>query len=119
MATKGIRKLAGTHCRANSKIIKTVYTGVVRPTLQYRASAWATGAKTHTNKLDHVQNIGLRTILRAMKSTPIAMMKKTAGFEPLESRRQANLLTHAEEMERLPDHPLHNRLQDLTKNRLK
>ena len=54
-----------------------------------------------------------------MKSTPIAMMKKTAGFEPLESRRQANLLTHAEEMERLPDHPLHNRLQDLTKNRLK
>ena len=43
--------------------------------------------------------------------------KKTAGVEPLESRRQAKLLTHAEK--RLPDHPLHNRLQDLTKNRLK
>ena len=46
------------------------------------------------------------------------MMEKTAGVEPLESRRQAKLLTHAEKM-RLPDHPLHNRLQDLTKNRLK
>ena len=67
MATKGIRKLAllkklaGTHWGANSKIIKTVYTGAVRPTLEHGASAWATAAKTHTNKLDRVQNIGPRT----------------------------------------------------------
>ena len=47
------------------------------------------------------------------------MMEKTAGVEPLESRRQAKLLTHAEKMKRLPDHPLHNRLQHITKNRLK
>ena len=125
MAPKGIRKLAllkklaGTHWGANSKIIKTVYTGAVRPTLEYGASAWAPAAKTHTNKLDQVQNIGLRTILGDMKSTPIAMMEKTAGVEPLESKRQAKLLTHAEKMKRLTDHPLHNRLQDLTKNRLK
>ena len=97
-----------------------MYTGAVRPTLEYGASAWAPAAKTHTNKLDHVQNIGLRTILGAMKSTPIAMMAKNpAGIEPLESRRLAKILTHAEKMKRLPDHPLHNRLQDLTKNRLK
>ena len=51
-----------------------------------------------------------------MKSTSIAMMEKTAGVE---SRRQAKLLIHAEKMKRLPDHPLHNRLQDLTKNRPK
>ena len=73
----------------------------------------------HTPTNWRVQNIGLRTILGSMKSTPIAMMDKTAGVEPLESRRQAKLLTHAEKMKRLPDHPLHNRLQDLTKNRLK
>ena len=53
-----MKKLAGTHWGANSK---TVYTGAVRPTLEYGASAWATAAKTHTNKLDRVQNIGLRT----------------------------------------------------------
>ena len=76
MAPKGIRKLvllknlAGTHWGANSMIIKTVYTGAVRPTLEC-------GAKTHTNELDRVQNIGLRTILGAMKSTPISMMGKT------------------------------------------
>ena len=85
MATKGnrklglLKKLTGTHWGANSKIIKTVYTGAVKPTLEYGASAWATAAKTHTDKLDSVQNIGLRTILGAMKSTPIAMMEKTVG----------------------------------------
>ena len=66
----------------------------------------------HKHKLD-------TETTEAMKSTPIAMMEKTAGVEPLESRRQAKLLTHPEKMKRLPDHPLHNRLQDLTKNRLK
>ena len=60
-------------------------------------------AKTHTNKLDKVQNIGLRTILGAMKTTPIAEMETTVGVEPLE--RQAKLLIHAEKMGRMPDHP--------------
>jgi hypothetical protein len=54
-----------------------------------------------------------------MKSTPIAAMERTAGVEPLESRRQTKILTHAEKLKRLPDHPLHHKLQDPTKNRLK
>ena len=54
-----------------------------------------------------------------MKSTPTATMEKTAGIEPLESRQQAKLLAHVEKMKRLPDHPLHDRLQALTENSLK
>ena len=125
MEERGIRRLAimkklsGTHWGANSQILKTVYTGAVRPVLEYGASAWSTTAKTHANKLDRVQNLGLRTILGAMKSTPVAAMEQTAGIEPLESRRQTKILIHAEKLKRLPDHPLHNKLQDLTKNRLK
>ena len=93
--------------------------GAVWPSLEYGASAWATAAKTHTDKLDKVQNISLRTVLNAMKSTPIAEMEKTAGVEPLEGRRQAKLLIHAEKMKRMPDYPLHQKLKDPTKNRLK
>ncbi|KAK7094328.1 hypothetical protein V1264_007968 [Littorina saxatilis] len=114
-----MKKLSGTHWGANSKILKTVYTGTVRPVLEYGVSAWATAAKTHTNKLDRVQNFGLRIILGAMKSTPIAAMEKTVGVEPLESRQRSKLLAHAEKMKRLPDHPLHDKLKSLTKNRLK
>ena len=55
---KGIKKLvvpkkwSETHKGANSKILKNIYTRAVRPSLEYGASAWATAAKTHTNKLD-------------------------------------------------------------------
>ena len=105
-----LKKLSGTHWGANSKILKTVYMGAVRPSLEYGASARATAAKTHTNKLDKVQNIGLRTILGAMKTTPIAEMERTAGLEPLEGRRQAKLLIHAEKM-KMPN----QKLKDPTK----
>ena len=124
MEKKGIKKLAvlkklsGIHWGTNSKILKTVYMGAVRPSLEYGASAWATAAKTHTNKLDKVQNIGLRTILGAMKTTPIAEMEKTAGVEPLEGRRQAKLLIHAEKMKRMQDHPVHQKLKDPTKKQI-
>ena len=118
METKGIKKLAGlkklsgTHWGVNSKILKTVYMGAVRPSLEYGASAWATAANTHTNKLEKVQSIGLRTIIGAMKTASVAEMEKTAGVEPLESRRQAKLLIHAETTKRMPDHPLHQKLKD-------
>jgi hypothetical protein len=46
-------------------------------------------------------------------------MERTAGVEPLESRQQTKILTHAEKLKRLPDHPLHRKLQDPFKNRLK
>ena len=46
-------------------------------------------------------------------------MQKTTGVEPLVSRRNAKLLTHGEKVKRMSDHPLHKRVQDLTKNRLK
>ena len=50
---------------------------------------------------DNVQTImGLKTTLGAMKSTPIATMQKSAEVEPLDSRRNAKLLTHGEKGER-------------------
>ena len=73
----------------------------------------------YTNKLNKVQNIGLRIILGAMKTTPVAEKEKTAGVEPPEGRRQAKLLIYAEKMKRMPDHPLHQKLKDTHKTRLK
>ena len=81
-----LKRLSGIHWGASPRILTTVYTGTVRSKLEYGASTWASAAKTHTNKLDQVHNMGLRTILGAMKSTPIATMQKTAGVEPIDSR---------------------------------
>ncbi|KAK7096645.1 hypothetical protein V1264_003726 [Littorina saxatilis] len=114
-----MRKLSGTTWGANSQILKTVYTGAVRPVLEYASSSWNTAARTNKARLDRVQNLGLRTVLGAMKTTPISEMQKVANIEPLEDRRQAKLLIQGEKHKRLESHPLHNKFQALTKNRLK
>ena len=114
-----LKKLAGTSWGANSRILRQVYTGAVRPIAEYAAASWTTAAKVHKNKLDRMQNMGLRTILGAMKSTPVKEMEKTADIEPLEKRREYKILAQAEKAKRLSSHPLHRKLQEPTKNRLK
>ena len=76
--------------------------GAFRLSLKYGASAGAVAAKTHANKLDKVQNIGLRTVLGATKTAPRAEMEKNA--EPLGNRSQPKLLIHLEKMKRMPVH---------------
>ena len=107
-----MRKLSGTTWGASSSILKTVYTGTVRPVLEYGSIVWNTAAKTHKRKLDKVQNLGLRNILGAMKTTPIAEMEKTASIQPLETRRQEKVLIQGEKMKRLQSHPLHCKLDN-------
>ena len=51
-----MRKLAGTTWGANEQILKTMYQGTVRPTMEYSSSTWATTAKTNQQTLDKVQN---------------------------------------------------------------
>ena len=87
--------------------------------MEYASTSWITASKTNKNKLDKVQNTGLRTILGAMKTTPITEMEKTADLEPLDARREFKTLVLAEKVNRLPTHPLHTKLNSLTKNRLK
>ena len=68
-----MQTLAGTKWGANSKILKQLYTGAVRPVMEYGSSAWATAAETNTNRLTKVQNAGMRMIriiTGRMKSTP-------------------------------------------------
>ena len=125
MERKGVRKLAllkklaGTTWGANSKLLARTYTGAVRPTMEYAATTWSTASKTNKSRLDKVQNMGLRLILGAMKSTPIRNMEKTANIEPLERRRNLKTLIQGEKLKRLPSHQLHQRLRQPTKNRLK
>lgn len=114
-----MKKLAGTSWGANSSILRRVYTGTVRPTLEYGSTAWATAAKTQTSRLRKVQNTGLRLITGGLKTTPIQEMEKHTGLHPLEDRREEKIFTHSEKLLRLPSHPVHTRLKDLTKNRLK
>nr|KAG5705581.1 hypothetical protein BaRGS_034779 [Batillaria attramentaria] len=114
-----LKKLAGTTWGADCRLLTRVYTGAVRPAMEYASTSWGTASKTNKSRLDRVQNMGLRLILGAMRSTPIHEMTKTANVEPLGRRRDLKVLIQGEKIRRLPSHPLHQRLQQPTKNRLK
>ena len=114
-----MRKLAETSWGADSSILTKVYTATVRPTTEYASTTWGTAAKTNKSRLDKIQNMALRVILGAMKTTPVHDMKKTANVEPLERRRSLKILLQGEKLRRLPSHPLHTNLAQPTKNRLK
>ena len=62
-----MKKLAGTKWGADRRILRQVYTGNVRPVMEYGAAVWATAAKTNTERLDRVQNAGLRIITGGLK----------------------------------------------------
>ena len=109
-----MKKLAGTTWGANSDILKQIYTRAVRPVVEYATTTWDTTSKTSKSKLDRVQNMGLRIILGAMRSTPIQQMEKTA-----ECRREYKAAIQGEKLKRLTSHLLHQKLQHGTKNHLK
>ena len=76
-------------------------------------------SNTNKSKLDRVQNMGLRIILGAMRSTPLQQMEKTADLQPLEWRCEYKAAIQGEKLKRLTSHPLHQKLQHGSKNCLK
>ena len=71
-----VRKLIGTTKGADSSILTKLYTVTIRPTMEYVSTMWGTAAKTKMSRLDKVQNMTLRVILGAMKTTPVYDMEK-------------------------------------------
>ena len=114
-----MKKLAGTKWGASNNILRQVYTGNVRPVMEYGSAAWATAAKSNTSKLAKVQNAGMRLITGGLKTTPINTLESTTGLPSLDTRREEKVLIQHEKLQRLSPHPAHKQLQDQTKNRLK
>ena len=114
-----MRKLAGTSWGADSSILTKVYTATVQPTMEYASTTWGTAAKTNKSRLDKIQNMALRVMLGAMKTTPVHDMEKTTNVESLERRRSLKILIQREKLRRLHSHPLHTNLAQPTKYRLK
>ena len=82
-----VKKLTGTQWGANLKTLKQVYIGSVSPVQEYGSSTFGTAASTTLQKLDKIQNTGLRMISGGMKSTPINEMESLSGLKRLEEQR--------------------------------
>ena len=99
--------------------LKRLYTGRVRPVLEYGTAACDTTAKSNFYRVIKVQNQATRIITRAMKSTPIMELETITGLQSLDNRRDLKLLSQAAKFKRLQDHPMRQRLSRPTKGRLK
>ena len=106
-----MKKLAGSDWGANHSILKKTYTSYIRPTLEYGSTVWSTAAKSNLQKIDKVQNLGLRIITGAMKTTPIRAMEDLATLSSMEVRRETKTLTQFTKLEASVHHPLKPKLQ--------
>ena len=114
-----MRKLAGTEWGANEKILKQVYQGTVRPTLEYGSGAYMSASKSHLNSLEKVQNQALRVITGAMRSTPIEKMQTITGIAPLQKRMESKAMIMLTKAKAMKDHPMHDRAHTCGPSRLK
>ena len=66
----GFSKLAREHWGLNTKVLRTIYTGLVLPVLCYAAAGWVHRLNTHhTRKLKSAQRQALIAITRAYRTT--------------------------------------------------
>ena len=49
-----LKKLSGTTWGADTNILNKVYTGAVRPIMEYATTSWATASNSNKTKLDRV-----------------------------------------------------------------
>ena len=114
-----MKKLSCTEWGADQNVLKKLYIGRIRPVLEYRMAASSTVAKSNSCKLSRVQHQAMTMMTGAMRSAPISAMETVTGLQPLEDRQEIKVLTQAAKFKRLQDHPMHERMNQPTRGRLK
>lgn len=82
-----LRSLAGTFWGSDPKTLSMLYKSIVRSHFDYSSLAYMTASSTLLRKLDVIQNMGLRIISGAMRTTPINSMEIENCIPPLSLRR--------------------------------
>ena len=93
--------------------------GTGRPNIEYSSSARATTTRSNIQSFDKIQNQALRIITGGMKSTSINYMEEILWYKHYRRRNTNTKFFLAQECNYLSDHPIKNKLQCYTKNRLK
>ncbi|CAK1581898.1 unnamed protein product [Parnassius mnemosyne] len=82
-----LRSLAGTFWGSDPKTLSMLYKSIVRSHFDYSSLAYMNISSTLLRKLDVIQNMGLRIISGAMRTTPIVSMEVENCIPPLSLRR--------------------------------
>ena len=75
-----------------TQLLRLAYIALVRTRLEYASAIRASAAKTQLQRLDIIQKIASRIILRAPRNAHSAPLQKTLGLDSLESRRVEHIV---------------------------
>ena len=101
-----IKKLASTTWGSNKAMLRNLYLGYCRSTIDYNIVLQNICSKSTRQSIDVVQNQATRFICGGLRSTPTAACEIQANIQPLEIRRQKAALEIYERSKRLEkDHP--------------
>ena len=97
----------------DQNVLKKLYVGRTRPVLEYGMAASSTVAKSVSSKLFRMQHQAMRMM------TPISAVETVIGLQLLEDRQKIKVLTQAAMFKRPQDRPMHKRMNQPTRERLK
>jgi ribonuclease HI len=80
------RRIAGRRWGASPKVMRWIYTSVVRPMLSYAAVVWWTRVELRVARvmLTHVQRVACLSITGALRTTPTAALEALLDLTPLD-----------------------------------
>ncbi|XP_071043125.1 uncharacterized protein [Parasteatoda tepidariorum] len=81
-------RLCGTKWGAAPKTLKTTYTTLIRPKMEYATPVWSHSSSTSRERLDKVQAKAAKIMPGAVSSTNNLRIQEECGLVPLEERRQ-------------------------------
>lgn len=115
-AERGInvmKAVSGTWWGADPKVLKLIYTGLVRPHLDFGGYLLKPCPRYLLKKLDRTQHSALRVIVGGMKSTPIKALLAECAETNLEERRVWLACKHIIKLKSIINEPLIEILENL------
>jgi ribonuclease HI len=108
VSTKGLRACLALQAikGVRPKQMRQLFRSCVLPIIDYAASAWFGSGQRGTtrlcNKLDKVQRLGARAILRAWKAVALPILEAEASIERTKARLTRKVTAHAVKLLMLP-----------------
>jgi exonuclease III/ribonuclease HI len=107
-----MRGISGTEWGSDKTTLLTIYKTLIRPVIDYGATAYDCASDTTKKIIDKIQSRALRICCGAMPSTSIAAMQNECGENPLKYRRLEAQIKQAIKIKTLPNHPAKDILED-------
>ena len=98
-----LKRLASSNWGTNKTTLRQLYTGYVRAVFDYSAPLQATASKTNQDRLDRLQNQGLRFVCGALRTTPTSACEIDSNIEPLRLRRERSTALTLERFKRMEE----------------